>query len=123
MSNPSRRTGTDYENRVLGRLRNVYGSHIERSSAGTPSRDFTGTPFPVEAKKRKTLAVPDWVRKIRAVSPGNAWAIFCCSRDLRSKDGFGELMIVDADFGFELLALAKATDPEMVPVISEWALR
>lgn len=119
MSNPSRAKGTGFENVVLARLRRVFGPGVSRSAAGTESNDFHGVPFPVEAKKRKTLAVPDWVRRIRKVAalassdnyvPGKSgwhvegpWAIFVCDGDKRRSGSFGELMIVDANFGEELL--------------------
>lgn len=102
--NRSKRTGTGYEVRLLEKLREIW-PELDRAKANNPSNDFHGAPFPIEAKKRASIAVPDYVRKIRKVTDGHQWAIFFEDRDLRTKDSFGEIMIVDGDFGRELLAV------------------
>lgn len=104
MANPSRRVGTSYENKVLERLRRAFGPQVERSAAGTKSRDFVGTPFPVEAKKRKTLDVPGWVRNMRTLG-WDEWAIFCCPRDIRTASGFCEVVVIPADFAESLFKM------------------
>lgn len=105
MSNPSRQKGTSYENKVLARLRRVFGPGVSRSAAGTESNDFHGVPFPVEAKKRKTLAIPAWVRRIRRVAPTREWIIFVSDGDNRRQNSFGEIAVVDARFMQDLLEL------------------
>ena len=107
MANKSKRTGTDYEVKLLAKLREIW-PWLDRAKTNNPSNDFHGAPFPIEAKKRATLAVPEWVRKIRAVAPTSRWAIFVEDRDLRTKGSFGEVMIVDAEYGRWLLEQCNA---------------
>ena len=98
LSNPSKSKGTSYENWVLRRLVRVYGEGVSRSAANTESNDFHGVPWPMECKKRKTLAVPDWVRRIRKVAPSFGWVIWISDGDNRRANSFGEIAIVDANF-------------------------
>ena len=61
------------------------------------------TPFPVEAKHRKRWEIPEWVRRIRVAAGGdNQWALVVASGDRRKSDS-ATLMIVDWDFGQQLL--------------------
>ena len=105
MANKSRRVGTEFENRLLNELRNVFGPGVDRAKAGNQSDDFHGAPLPIEAKRRKRWEIPLWVRKLRAVAPTNEWALFAASRDLRTQEGkdTGTVMVVDWHFGLELL--------------------
>lgn len=98
----ARAKGTKFENEVLLGLRRVWPD-ADRAKAGNPSNDFHGVPFPVEAKHRKRWAIPDWVRKLRAVAgDDDRWALVVASGDRRAKDS-STLMIVDWSFGQDLL--------------------
>ena len=106
MANPSKRTGTSYENRILAKLREVYGPYVERSAAGTAGRDFSGTQFPCEAKKGqvKNWRIPTWIKYQRELH-GDRWCLFVGPKDIRRKDQPPEVMIVPLDLGLELLAV------------------
>ena len=84
----ARAKGTKFENEVLLGLRRVW-------------------PDAVEAKHRKRWAIPDWVRKLRAVAgDDDRWALVVASGDRRAKDS-STLMIVDWSFGQDLLEAWK----------------
>ena len=98
----ARAKGTKFENEVLDGLR-AFWPDSDRAKSGNPSNDFHGTPFPVEAKHRKRWEIPEWVRRIQAAAGGgNQWALVVASGD-RRKSGTSTLMIVDWEFGQELL--------------------
>ncbi len=98
----ARAKGTKFENEVLAGLKNIWPD-VDRAKAGNPSNDFHGTPFPVEAKHRKRWEIPEWVRRIRVAAGGdNQWALVVASGDRRKSDS-ATLMIVDWDFGQQLL--------------------
>ena len=105
MANKSRRVGTEFENRLLNQLRNVFGEGVDRAKAGNKSDDFHGAPLPIEAKRRKRWEIPLWVRRLRGVARSDEWALFVASRDLRTQEGkdTGTVMVVDWEFGLELL--------------------
>lgn len=105
MANKSRRVGTEFENKLLQRLRDVFGDGVDRAKAGNKSDDFHGAPFPIEAKRRARWDIPAWVRSLRSVSRGDEWALFVAPRDLRRAEdrSLGTVMVVDWDFGLELL--------------------
>jgi len=98
----ARQKGTKFENELLEGLRKIWPD-ADRAKAGNPSNDFHGLPFPVEAKHRKTWAIPEWVRRIRAVAGGDhRWALVVASGDRRKADS-STIMVVDWEFGQELL--------------------
>ena len=66
MSNPPKQKGTAFETSLIPQLQTVWPD-ISRAQTNNQSNDFTG-PFPIEAKKRKSWAIPDWIRKIRVVA-------------------------------------------------------
>lgn len=107
--NPAKRKGTAFENELLVHLRGIFGSQVDRAKANNLSNDFTGIGFPIEAKHRKTWDLRGWIRKIRPVAADAAdpdlWAIFAADGDRRRADSVGTVMVVDARFGIELLAL------------------
>ena len=104
MTNPPRIKGTRYEGELVPLLRLIFGEHVDRSALhGVYDKgDFYGVPFPVEAKARETLAIPAWVRRVREKAQDHRWVIFC-KQDRRKVGSIRELMIVDAEFGRELL--------------------
>lgn len=103
MANPSKAQGTTYENRILKRLKEVYGP-VERSAAGTKYRDFTGTRWPCEAKKWDVPSwrIPTWTRGMRDTH-GRNWVLFVGPKDLRRKDSAPEMMVVPFELGLSLL--------------------
>ena len=105
MSNPSKSKGTAFETKLLEKLQVIW-PRLTRAAASSWSNDYTG-PFPIEAKKRKTWAIPEWVRKLRRRAThdrtGNQWCLFVSPGDLRKEADLGDIMIVDADFGIDLL--------------------
>jgi hypothetical protein len=104
MSNPSKAQGTGYENRILVRLRDVYGPDTDRAKAGSRAKDFVGTRWPCEAKKRKVVnwRIPTWAKDLREVH-GRNWVLFVGPKDLRKKAEPPELMIVPLELGLSLL--------------------
>ncbi len=58
--------------------------------------------FAVECKHRKTWAIRDWIRKCRQHEPFR-WVIFAGDGDRRLSDSVGDVMVVDRQFGLELL--------------------
>ena len=122
MANPSKRTGTGYENRILEKLREVYGqARVERSPAGTPGRDFTGTQFPCEAKKGqvKNWRIPSWIKYQRELH-GERWCLFVGPKDRRRSDQPPEVMIVPLDLGLDLLGAYLDQTYEDIP--ADWSL-
>lgn len=103
MSNPSKAKGTAEENRILERHIRPIWPQADRAKAGNQSNDIVGVPFPIEVKHRKTWALRDWVRKVTAVSDDGRWAVFAGDGDRRLSSSIGTVMIVDANFGTELL--------------------
>jgi len=99
----ARAKGTKFENEVLAGLRTIWPG-ADRAKAGNPSNDFHGLPFPVEAKHRKRWEIPKWVRCLRSASGGGGeWALVVASGDRRESESPGTLMVVDWEFGQELL--------------------
>lgn len=107
MSNPSKSKGTEYENNVLRDLQDIWGMGVKRAQPNNPSNDFHGQPFPVEAKKRKTWLLKDWIRKIEKVSDRSTipveWAIFVSDYDQRLATSVPDVVIFPRDFAVELL--------------------
>ena len=99
----ARAKGTKFENEVLAGLQTIWPD-ADRAKAGNPSNDFHGTPFPIEAKHRKRWEIPKWVRLLRgAAGGGDRWALVVASGDRREAESPGTLMVVDWEFGQELL--------------------
>ena len=102
MSNPSKAKGTAFENEVLAALQEIW-PEADRAKANNKCDDFSGVPFPVEAKHRKQWDIREWVRKIREVSSSYQWAIVAADGDRRLSKSPGTVAIVDAEFLYELL--------------------
>lgn len=108
MTNPSKKKGTVYETALLEFLRLIFGKQVERAPLkGTnDDGDFINVPVPIEAKNTKVLKLPEWARRLNLIAerhqPGK-WALFWSGGDRRRKDCPGELMIVPARFGRDLL--------------------
>lgn len=104
MSNPSKAVGSQNERRLATKLQTVWPS-AKRLQGNTKSNDFQGTPLTIEAKCRRVWAIPAWVREIRKVAPDGLWVLFVSPRDMRTVEDkvVGRLMVVDEDFGIELL--------------------
>ncbi len=99
----ARAKGTKFENEVLAGLQTIWPD-ADRAKAGNPSNDFHGTPFPIEAKHRKRWEIPKWVRLLRGAAGGDdRWALVVASGDRREAESPGTLMVVDWEFGQELL--------------------
>ena len=112
MVNPARQKGTRFENEVLAGLRTVW-PEVDRAKAGNESNDFSGAPFPIEAKHRKRWDIHGWVAKLRKITGGcTRWALVAAPGDRREAGAPPALMIVDFQFGLELLAAWEhAEDP------------
>jgi len=95
--------GRVLENRLLPKLRYIFGRHVGLSKKNTESNDFTA-PYPIEAKRRKQWSLQAWVRKIRMVSDDHKWAIFISPKNLHEDKDLGPVMVVSEQFGIELLA-------------------
>ena len=102
MANPSRSKGTAFENEVLEDLKFIWAD-ADRAKAGNKSNDFTGIPFPIEAKHRKAWDIRNWVRKIQEVAEDHRWVIVAADGDRRKSSSPGTIAVVDPDFLYELL--------------------
>lgn len=110
MANPSKKKGTQYETRLLKKLKVIWPA-LDRAKPNNKSCDFHGAQFPIEAKKRERWDVKEWVRRLNDLTAcvprnGGAWALFIEDGDLRSADSAGEVMVVSGEFGRWLLSLA-----------------
>ncbi len=125
MSNPSKAKGTHGENEVVALLHSVGLEDAHRTEAGKESWDIRGVgDWVIEVKYRKRWDLFKWIRVIRHVADNeppktkpigafgtteqistSPWAIFAIHGDRRTIDGaeVGAVMIVDADFGAELM--------------------
>jgi len=101
MANPPKAKGTAYETSLLKRYLTRVFPGIRRAEANNHSNDFTG-PFPIEAKKRKTLAVPAWTRTLDDLSPG-LWLLLCGPGDARAKGAHPELAVMPTEMAIRLL--------------------
>jgi hypothetical protein len=103
MANKSKRTGTEGENYIRDMYVKQVWPFAERDRSNRPSSDYLGTePIPVEAKRQATLLIPAWTRELDK-RHGPEWVLFAVPRDRRKKDAHPDLMIVNAEFGVELL--------------------
>lgn len=99
----ARDKGTAGENYFLEFLRVIWPTAERAPLKGVQDKgDFVGVPLLVEAKHTKTILIPEWVRKARTKAEGR-W-VLVWKGDTRTRDG-KPLMVMDADFGFELLDL------------------
>jgi hypothetical protein len=106
MVNKPKAKGTGNENRIRKLLEEVW-PEADRSAAGTPARDFSGTGnVSVEAKKRKRWDVQDWARQQEARGH-YPWAVFMAPGDGRLASAPPGVMMVPEEFGIELLKAAK----------------
>ncbi len=106
MSNPSKAKGTKAENEIVALLHAVGLEDAHRTEAGKESWDIRGVgDWVIEVKYRKRWDLFKWIRAIRHVAGEHPWAIFAIHGDRRTADGaeVGAVMIVDADFGAELM--------------------
>lgn len=108
MANRSKAIGTKEENRILERYIRPIWPHADRAKAGNKSNDIVGVPFPVEVKHRKVWDLRAWVRKLQDVASEfshaeHQWVLFAGDGDRRRKESIGTVMVVDAEFGAELL--------------------
>lgn len=101
MANPSKSKGTKFENELLEDLRQVWPA-ADRAKANNPSDDFTGIPFPVEAKHRKAWAIRDWTRKLQQLSPGR-WLLCVADGDRRLTTSAPDFVVLPRPFAMELL--------------------
>lgn len=105
MANKSGRTGRDGEHKVVAYLEAAGFTGTEREGRRAASLDVVADDLsvPVEVKRRATLSVPEWTRKVADVH-GDTWSLFVIQRDAR-KGVHPDMMIVPAAFGAELLKL------------------
>lgn len=99
--------GPKAEKEIVQLLRSV-GFPARRTMTHAKSDDIDiGREFKVEVKHRLRWSVFDWIRKARAESPDEQWALFCIHGARQTEEGRGvkEVMVVDATFGARLLAL------------------
>lgn len=102
MANPSKRTGTEGENYIRDTYLTRIWPKATRDRSNAPSSDYLNTDVPIEAKRQATLLIPAWTRQLQT-RHGNLWALFAVPRDRRKKDAHPDLMVVNAEFGTELL--------------------
>ena len=102
MSNPARAKGTRFENEILLHLQQIWPG-ADRAKSGNFSNDYHGVPIPIEAKFRKRWDILEWVGKLKTAAGGHKWALMLASGDRRISGKNATLMIVDVDFGMELL--------------------
>lgn len=103
MANKSGRTGRDGEHKAVAYLEAAGFQGVEREGKRAASLDVVGLSVPVEVKRRRVLAIPEWTRKVSAIH-GNEWALFVIQRDAR-QNIHPDMMIVPAEFGAKLLRL------------------
>lgn len=111
MANPSKRTGTEGENRVADWLREIWP--LADRGASKPGHDIVGIPLPVEVKRHKTIRLPEWTRYLQSLH-GGVWALFVLERDRRRKDAHPDLMVVPAELGVRLLSVAAHYEPDLL---------
>lgn len=105
MANPPKRIGTEGENRAVEVWSPIFPM-ADRLGGNRASHDITGTPFPIEVKRRKTIALPDWTRKLRD-KHGLEWLLHIVPRDRRRKDAIPELAVMPIEFATDLVSFAK----------------
>mgnify|MGYP003151741500 CR=1 FL=1 len=115
MANPSKSKGTKFENELLLQLQKVW-PEADRAKANNKSNDFHGVPFPVEAKHRKSWAIPAWCRALESVSDDGRWALVAAAGDRRSATAPPTIMVLPLEFGIELLkehyGISENSSPE-----------
>ncbi len=105
MANRPGRTGRDGEHTVVAYLAEAGFEGVEREGRRAASLDIVAEDLtvPVEVKRRATLSVPEWTRKVADVH-GDIWSLFVIQRDARKKV-HPDLMIVPAQMGADMLRL------------------
>ena len=111
MANPSKAKGTKFENELLLKLRLVW-PEADRAKANNKSNDFHGVPFPVEAKHRKSWAIPAWCRALQEVSDDGRWALVAAAGDRRAANAPPTVMVLPLEFGIDLLKEKYGDIPE-----------
>jgi len=110
MSNPPKQKGTAFETSLLPQLQSIWPD-ISRAQTNNESNDFTG-PFPIEAKKRKSWAIPEWIRKIRKVAVDDAeWMIVVAPGDGRKLDAPPVIAVMPFEMAVRLL---KVNDNQVI---------
>lgn len=111
MSNPPRQKGTKYETALLPDLRNAFGDQVERAplKGQGDKGDFTGVPFPCEAKNTNVPHFVEWARTTAGkcapdgpLAPAR-WIVLWSGGDARKKGYPGELVLMPKKFALELL--------------------
>jgi hypothetical protein len=110
--NKSGRIGRDGEHRVVSLLLAAGFDGAEREGKRAASLDVIAADLsvPVEVKRRATLSIPAWTRKVTEAH-GDTWALFVIQRDARSNI-HPDMMIVPAELGARLLKLHALEAPE-----------
>lgn len=104
----ARSKGTRLETELLPSLRATFGDQVERAplKGYRDNGDYVGVPIQFEAKNQAVPRFFDWARKATAKS----WPWVCYYRpDRRLKDSPGELIMVPAEFGLQLLKVYYAS--------------
>lgn len=117
MANPSGRAGRDGEHKTNSYLAAAGFRDVEREGKRAASLDNVAVDLtvPVETKRRATLAIPEWTRKVESVH-GEEWALFVIQRDARKKL-HPDLMVVPAQMGADMLYLREQIgDPQDIEV-------
>jgi len=103
MVNKSGRTGRDGEHKAITYLTEAGFQNVVREGKRAASLDLVGEdlPYPVEVKRRRTLAIPEWTRLV-SNEHGRIWAMFVLQRDARRRV-HPDMMIMPADMGARAL--------------------
>lgn len=103
MANPSKRVGTEGENRAVELLSGLGGS--VRVGGNAASNDvFVSTlpDVPFEVKRQATLRVPEWTR-LMVERHGPRSGLVLIPRDRRRRDAMPESILFPMEFAIELL--------------------
>lgn len=97
-----RAKGTRGENYFADMLKPIF-PQIERAplKGVNDAGDYVNVPFPVESKNTRKPLFLEWVRRLRRKAPAYRWVLLW-KGDMRTVDG-RPLMVVDAEFGMDLL--------------------
>lgn len=109
--NKSKRIGTEGENWVRDRLRRFWPT-VDRG-ANKPGHDIVGAPLPVEVKRQANLRIPEWTRYLQDLH-GDRWLLFVLPRDARLKGSHPPLMVLPAEYGFDMLESINTDEPTLL---------
>lgn len=102
----ARAKGTEWETRLLPKLRAIFGDQVERAGTtlGCNDRgDFLGVPWPHEAKKTDVPHFLQWAKVLQKKSP-DEWAILW-SGDQRRSDG--PFVLLPLEFYLQMARLSE----------------